>query len=67
MVLIEDIVLEVGKLGRWIQAVGLIVILWMIVQAITLYFNRRRRFLLMSIEERLKRVEDKLDKLIRRK
>ena len=61
MVVIEDVVVQIGQLGLWVQAVGLVVILWIIVEAITLYYNRKRRLLLMDINERLKRVESKLD------
>ncbi|MEK6846678.1 MAG: hypothetical protein AABY16_00770 [Nanoarchaeota archaeon] len=60
---IEDVVLELGQIGLWVQAVGLVVILWIIVELITLYYNRKRRLLLMDINERLKRVEMKLDRI----
>tara|TARA_Y100000310_G_scaffold222333_1_gene224057 strand:+ start:118 stop:318 length:201 start_codon:yes stop_codon:yes gene_type:complete len=64
---LEDIVIEVGRLGNWIQAVGLVVILWVVVQAVTMFFNRRRRMLLRDIDERLERVEKKLDRTLRKK
>ena len=60
MAVIEDIVLQLGMMGLWIQAVGLVVVLWIIFQAITMYFNRKRRLLLMEINDRLKNVEKKL-------
>ncbi len=60
-----DIILELGRLGNWIQALGLLVVLWIIIQAVTLYFNRKRRKLLESIDERLKRVESKVNNLKR--
>ena len=66
MVVIEDVVVQLGQIGLWVQAVGLVVILWIIVEAITLYYNRKRRLLLMNIDERLKRVEKKID-LIKKK
>jgi len=66
MVVIEDVVVQLGQIGLWVQAVGLVVILWIIVEAVTLYYNRRRRLLLMDIDERLKRVEKKID-MIKRK
>ena len=67
MVVIEDVVLQLGQIGLWVQAVGLVVILWVIVEAITLYYNRKRRLLLMNIDERLKRVEKKIDLIKREK
>ena len=63
MVVIEDLVLQVGQIGLWVQAVGLVVVLWIIVETITLYYNRKRRLLLIDINERLKRIERKLDLL----
>jgi len=62
MAVIDDVIMELGKIGLWIQAVGLIVILWIIFQAITMYYNRKRRMLLRDINSRLERIEMKLDK-----
>ncbi len=63
MAAIEEAVLMIGRLGLWVQAVGLVVILWIIVEAVTLYYNRQRRLLLIDIDERLKRVEAKIDNI----
>jgi len=63
MVVIEDIVLQLGQVGLWVQAVGLLVVIWIIIQGITLYFNRKRRLLLTEINDRLKRVEKKISKI----
>ena len=60
MAVIEDVVIALGQIGLWVQAVGLLVIIWIIIQGITMYFNRKRRLLLMEINERLKNVEKKL-------
>ena len=67
MAVIEDLVLELGSIGLWVQAVGLVVVLWIIIEAITLYYNRKRRLLLEEINGRLKVVEKKIDFMIRRK
>lgn len=66
MVVLEDIVIQLGQIGLWVQAVGLIVILWIIIQAITLYFNRKRRKKLQEISDRLDRLEKKIDKIDRK-
>ena len=62
-----DIITELGRIGLWIQAVGLVVILWIIIEAITIFFNRKRRLLLESIEKRLLRVEHKIDQIAKNK
>ena len=67
MVVIEDVALELGRIGLWIQAVGLIVVLWIIIQAITLYFNRRRRKMIEEIREDVKKIGKKIDKLSRKR
>lgn len=66
MAVIEDVVLQLGRIGLWIQAVGLVVVIWIIVQAITLYFNRKRRFLLRDIDERLKRIENRINQIVKK-
>lgn len=67
MVLLEDVVVELGQIGLWIQAVGLVVILWIIVEIITLYYNRKRRLLLEEINIRLKNVEKKINSIEKKK
>ena len=62
-----ELVLDLGRIGLWIQAVGLIVILWIIFQAITMYFNRKRRTTLYKIRDDLKRIEGKVDRLLKGK
>ena len=60
-----ELFLEIGKLGKWIQAVGLVVIIWVVVQAITLYFNRKRRRMLEDIQKKVEKIDRKLDKIYR--
>ena len=62
-----EVVLELGNIGKWIQAVGLIVVFWISIQLITLYFNRKRRKLLEKISVDLERLGKKVDKLSRKK
>jgi len=58
-----NIALELGRIGNWIQAVGLVVVIWIIIQSVTLFFNRRRRKTLYAIRDDLKRLEEKVDNL----
>ncbi len=66
MAVIEDVAIQLGKIGLWIQAVGLVVVIWIIIQAITLYFNRKRRMLLHDIDERLKRIESRINNIVKK-
>ena len=54
-------------LGKTIQAIGLIIILWLIFQIIILINNRIKRKKLYAIEERLDKIESKINKLLRTK
>ena len=58
-----EIVLELGKIGKWIQAVGLIVVAWIIFQIINYYLNRKRMKMLEEFRKDIKRIEKKIDKL----
>ncbi len=60
-----DILLELGKLGRWVQAVGLIVIIWIIIQIVNYYFNRKRMRAIEEFQKDINRIEEKIDKLER--
>ena len=62
---LEELAKSLGKIGLWIQAVGLVIILWLIFEIIILINNRIRRKQLYAIEDRLKSIENKVDKLKR--
>lgn len=62
-----DILLELGKIGRWIQAIGLVIILWLIFHIIVLINNRIKRKKLYAIEERLQRIENMLKQIAKQK
>ena len=63
---IADLIIQLGNIGKWVQAVGLVIILWIIFQIIILINNRIRRKQLYKIEERLNNIEKKLDKALKR-
>jgi|ETN01SMinimDraft_4_1059930.scaffolds.fasta_scaffold323759_2 hypothetical protein len=65
-VILTEVVLEVGRIGLWLQTLGLIVVLWIAFQTITLFFNRKRRLAIYSIRDDLKRIEKKLDKVLKK-
>ena len=67
---IEDIgiiILEVGKIANWLKAVGILLIFWIIFDVINLWMNRKKRKAIYRIEEDLKRVEKKVDRLLSKK
>ena len=58
-----DAVIEIGKVGKWIQAIGIVIILWIIFQLINLMVNRKKVRDLRKIRIDLDRIESKIDKL----
>jgi purine-cytosine permease-like protein len=64
---LTDVFLEVGRIGLWLQALGIVIVAWIAIQIITLYFNRKRRLTMYAIRDDLKRVERKLDKVLKKK
>lgn len=61
------IVTQLGQIGLWLKAAGIIFVLWLIFQSVTLIVNMRRIKEIRSIKEDMKRMESKLNKLIRKK
>ncbi len=64
--IITNLTLELGKIGRWIQAIGLVIILWLIFQIIILINNRIKRKRLYTMEQKLERIEKKLDNALKK-
>jgi beta-lactamase regulating signal transducer with metallopeptidase domain len=60
----SSLVSEVGKIGLWLQALGLVVILWVIFQIIALVMNRKRMREVYRIKEDMKRRESKIDNIL---
>jgi purine-cytosine permease-like protein len=63
----SELVFELGKIGKWIQAVGLVVILWIVIQAFHFFLNRKRSNFLKKMEDNIERIERKIDKLSKKK
>lgn len=66
-VLLGDVIVELGKWGKWIQALGLVVVLWLVFQIVALIVNRKKRKTLYKIRDDLQRLEKKVDKLLSKK
>jgi len=62
----SELVLELGKIGKWVQAVGLFVIVWIFIQFSNFLLNRKRMDLLKRMDYKLETLEKKLDKLSKR-
>jgi hypothetical protein len=61
-----DLVRDVAVIGLWLKAVGVIVILWIIFNVVNLIVNRKKRKALYRLEGDLKRIEKKVNRLLRK-
>jgi len=66
-VAVTDVVLEVGRIALWMQTLGVLIILWIVFQVIALIVNRKKRKALYALQEDMKRIERKLDKVLKKK
>lgn len=64
--LVTNLALQLGRVGLWVQAIGLVVVLWIIFETIVLINNRIKRKKLYAIEERLERIERKMDRILKK-
>jgi biopolymer transport protein ExbB/TolQ len=65
--LIPEVVYELGRIGTWLQALGVVVLLWLIFTIVNLIINIKRKKTLKAIREDLERLEKKLDRLSKKK
>lgn len=61
-----NILTQVGQIGLWLKAAGIIFILWIIFQVIIVIINARRMKEIYKIKEDMKRMEAKLDKILKK-
>ena len=64
---IEDVAIQMGKFGKWLQAIGLIIVLWVAFQVISLIISKKRKGEVVKLREDIKRLEGKIDKLAKKK
>jgi hypothetical protein len=62
-----DILRYLGAWGNWLQALGIIVILWIVFELIALLYHRKRMKEVYAIKQDMKRIEGKIDRLLKRK
>jgi biopolymer transport protein ExbB/TolQ len=65
--LATEIITQLGSIGKWLQAIGLIVILWIIFQIINWVTNRKRIKRLDKLSDRLDTIEKKIDKVLKKR
>ncbi len=64
---LPGIIGEVGQIALWLQALGGIIILWMIAEGFTFYFNRKRLKEVHIIKKDMVRIEEKIDRILNKR
>lgn len=62
-----ELIGKVGEIGLYLQALGFIIVLWIIFQLILLYFNRKRMLEVYKIKQDMKRIEEKIDRILNKR
>lgn len=63
---VTDIAVKVGSIGKWLQAIGVIVVLWIIFQLINWALNRKRISRINKMQTQMDKIEGKIDKILRK-
>ena len=62
-----EVLIQLGSIGRWVQAVGIVVILWIFFQVAAFIFNRKRTKEINQIKRDMVRIEGKIDKILKKR
>ena len=60
-----EVITEVGQIGLWLQALGIVVVLAIVFQIISFFYNRKRMKEVHQIKQDMVRIEGKIDKIIK--
>ena len=62
---LAQLIIQIGKIGLWVQAIGILIIFWLIFQIISLVSLIIRKKKIDAIEKRLASIEKKLNTLLK--
>jgi hypothetical protein len=61
----SELILSLGKIGLWLQAIGALVVITIIAIIINFVLNKKRLIRLNHIENKIDSIEDKLEKILK--
>ncbi len=64
---VGGIITALGTMALWLQAVGVVVILWIIFEIVALYYTIKRMKEVYAIKGDVKRIEGKIDSLLKKR
>ena len=59
-----EVITEIGQIGLWLQALGIVIVLAVVFQIISFFYNRKRMKELEVIKEDMRRIEGKIDVIV---
>lgn len=62
-----NLINEIGQMALWLQGIGVVIILWILFQLWIVYLNRKKMKEIYTIKDDMKRIESKIDKLVRKR
>ncbi len=63
MVPFWGVITEIGQIGLWLQTLGVVVVLVIILNVISFFYNRKRIKQIEAIRQDMTRIEGKIDKI----
>ncbi|MBI2451969.1 hypothetical protein HYV50_02715 [Candidatus Pacearchaeota archaeon] len=60
-----DLLALVGKIGLWLQAIGIIIIIWLILHIINWIINHKRLKMVYTLKNDVVRIEEKIDRILK--
>ncbi len=63
---LTEVVLQVGQIALWLQALGIVILVWIIFQAINLFINKKRIDQILEIRKDVDRIENKINKILKK-
>ena len=64
---IGELIKQVGSIGLWLQALGVVVLIYIIFGIVQIVLNRKKKNLLIQMNNKLDSLEKKVDSLIKKK
>lgn len=58
---------ELGRIGSWLQALGVVIVLWLLFQLIAFIISSRKAKEIRRLREDVLRLEKKIDRFMRRR
>jgi len=62
-----NFIIQVGQIGLWLKAVGLIFVIDLVFEIVNFFIARRRNKDILKIKEDIKRIERKIDKVLKKR